>query len=182
MTAILALLVGAALAETPSGMPEPSATVPAETVAQTDPTPIVGPPAGPPLSGTALVEATRVVASQLRCPVCQGLSVADSPSESAVAMKREVERLVAQGYSEEQCLLYFETSYGEFIRLEPKVEGLNLLVWVGPGVLLLAGLGVIGWMRLGNRKPPAPKKPPPVDPALLPYVEQVYAVVGQGEA
>ncbi len=150
--------------------------------ASSDPTPIVGPPAGPPLSGKALEDATRTIASQLRCPVCQGLSVADSPSESAVAIKREVERLAAQGYTEAQCLLYFEASYGEFIRLEPKAEGLNLLVWAGPGALLVFGLGVIAWMRLGNRKPPAPRTLPPVDPALEPFVRQVYAVVGEGQS
>jgi hypothetical protein len=36
-------------------------------------------PLGPPLSGAALDRATEEVASLMRCPVCQGLSVADSP-------------------------------------------------------------------------------------------------------
>lgn len=191
---MIPLLLSLAFAESPLEAPEaappapveaPAAPAPVEEAAPVlptvapDPTPIVGPPAGPPRTGAELDAATREIASQLRCPVCQGLSVADSPSESAVAIKREVERLAGQGYSEEQCLFYFEASYGEFIRLEPKAEGLNLLVWAAPAGLLLAGLGIVGWMRLGGLKVGSAQ--PEVEPALLPYVEQVYAVVGRGQ-
>lgn len=179
------LLLSFALAQPPEDPPAAEPAAPASedapalvpTVAP-DPTPIVGPPAGPPRTGAELDAATRQIASQLRCPVCQGLSVADSPSESAVAIKKEVERLASLGYSEEQCLFYFEASYGEFIRLEPKAEGLNLLVWGGPAALVLVGLGIVGWMRLGGRKT-APARAA-VDPALAPHVEQVYAAVGRG--
>ncbi|MSP54783.1 MAG: cytochrome c-type biogenesis protein CcmH [Myxococcales bacterium] len=158
----------------------PDVATGSETVAATDPGLVVGPPEGPPLTGDLLAEATRVVASQLRCPVCQGLSVADSPSESAVAMKHEVERLVAMGYSTEQCLLYFESSYGEFIRLEPKAEGLNLLVWAAPAGLLVVGLGIVGWMRISNRPKAEPVKAIAiaVPEGLQPYVDRVHAAVG----
>ena len=174
-------------AEQPAAAEQPGAaaaapTEVAEVPAASNPEPIVGPPAGAPLSGEALKVATQRVASQLRCPVCQGLSVADSPSESAVALKTEVERLVAMGYSDEQCLLYFEASYGEFIRLDPRAEGLNLVVWAGPLGLLAVGMGVIAWMRLGNRPKTASVAPqlPAIDPALQPYVDQVHAAVGKG--
>ena len=59
---------------------------------------IIGPPQGQPLSGAALDEQTKNVASVLRCPVCQGLSVNDSPAEMAVSMKHQVRELVARGY------------------------------------------------------------------------------------
>lgn len=169
--------------------PVPAQPVPTEggdVAASPNPEPIVGPPAGVPLSGEALKVATHRVASKLRCPVCQGVSVADSPSESAVALKQEVERLIALGYSDEQCFLYFEASYGEFIRLDPRAEGLNLVVWAAPLGLLAIGLGVVAWMRLGNRPKSAAlsaavaKQLPAIDPALQPYVDQVYAAVGKG--
>jgi cytochrome c-type biogenesis protein CcmH len=190
---VTCILVALALAAEPPAMqpdfqpaqqPVPTGVV--DVAASLNPEPIVGPPAGAPLSGEALKVATQRVASELRCPVCQGLSVADSPSESAVALKQEVERLVAMGYSDEQCLLYFEASYGEFIRLDPRAEGLNLVVWAGPLGLLVIGLGVIAWMRLGNRPKsaalPAAASPqlPAIDPALQPYVDEVYAAVGKG--
>jgi len=114
------------------------ATAQASAASQSDPAPL-----GPPLSGAALDRATEEVASQMRCPVCQGLSVADSPASSAVDLKAEVRRQVALGYTKEQVIASFERSYGEFIRLEPKAEGFNWLVWLAPIAALVAGALVI---------------------------------------
>ncbi len=100
---------------------------------------LLGPPAGRRLTGQELAERTHAVAALMRCPVCQGLSVADSHTLAAAAIRGKVERLLAAGYSEEQVLRAFEASYGEFIRLAPKAQGFNLLVWVAPGLMLAAG-------------------------------------------
>lgn len=144
-----------------------------------DPASIVGPPAGPPPSAEQVDTLTRSVAAKIRCPVCQGLSVADSPSESARAMKDEVQQLVAKGYDEDQIINYFEASYGEFIRLDPTAEGWNLLVWVLPGALLLGGGA---WVATMVRRPTAPAPLPAVDPALQPWVDRVLAEVGNPDA
>ncbi len=140
-----------------------------------DPSLIVGAPAGAPLSGEALENRTREVASLIRCPTCQGLSIGASPSEAAVAMRGEAKDMLAAGYDEEQVLLYFEASYGEFIRLRPKAEGLNLAVWSAPVAFLLVGGSVIAtamWKRRrGNRQASASVLSTPEH--LLPYVEIV---------
>lgn len=115
-----------------------------------NPSAIVGEPSGPALSGAELDTRTMEVASLLRCPTCQGLSVADSHAEGAVAIRGQTKELLAQGYDEEQVLMYFEASYGEFIRLEPTVEGINLLVWILPIAFVLVGL--IAWYRQPRRK------------------------------
>ena len=70
----------------------------------------VGPPKGAPISGAELDRRTNEVASLLRCPVCQGMSVADSPSTVALDMKHQVRDLLARGYTQEQILSYFEQS------------------------------------------------------------------------
>lgn len=123
-----------------------------------DPRQIIGEPKGQPLQGAALDAETKRVASVLRCPVCQGLSVYDSPAQMAVNMKHQVQDLVARGYTEEQILTYFEKSYGEFVRLEPPLRGLNWLVWLFP-VLVAAGGGYGVWRFLkksSGAEPPAP--------------------------
>ena len=131
-----------------------AATVPS-AVAQTTPTPAQEPaPLGPPLSGAALDRATEEVSSLMRCPVCQGLSVADSPSTSAVDLKNEVRRQLAAGYTRDQVIASFERSYGEFIRLEPKAVGFNWLVWIMPILAFLVGAVVI-FLRLRPRRPAA---------------------------
>jgi cytochrome c-type biogenesis protein CcmH len=158
----------------------PALAAPSAVLSGPDPASVVGPPAGPPLAGDALEARTDVVSHKIRCPVCQGLSAGDSPSESARAMKDEARTLVAAGYSDEQVLDYFEASYGEFIRLEPKAEGWNLLVWIAPAVFLLGGLTWVG-MGVRGRAARAPLPPPaPVDPELAPWIEQVRRDVGTG--
>lgn len=79
----------------------------------------------------------------LRCPVCQGMSVAESPSQMAQDMMKKVRELHATGMGREDILNYFEERYGEFARLRPQAKGINWLVWLGPGLMALAGLLLI---------------------------------------
>jgi len=112
---------------------------------------VVGAPAGERLEGQRLVSETHRVAALLRCPVCQGLSVADSPASMAVNMRHQVGDLLAAGFSEEQILRYFESAYGEFVRLEPPLRGINWSLWLAPLVGLLVGGLVIWWLLRGAR-------------------------------
>ena len=145
-----------------------------------DPTLVMGEPAGSPLSGAALEQRTDEVASIIRCPVCQALSVADSPTASAIAMKDEVRLFLSQGYSENQILDYFEQSYGEFIRLEPKAKGFNLVVWAAPGLALVIGLLLV-IRRLRSASPTASTTASPgaegEDPELQAYRDRVRSEV-----
>ena len=83
----------------------------------------------------------------LRCPVCQGLSVADSQSDAAVAMKNRIKELVAMGYSDDQIIDYFIGRYGEFVLLQPKSE--HWFVWWMPLLGLGAGIGLVA-LRWGS--------------------------------
>lgn len=135
-------------------------------------------PAGPPVQGEELERRTQEVASLMRCPVCQGLSIADSPVDQALAMKGEVRKMIAAGYSSEQVLDYFERSYGEFIRLSPKPTGFNLFVWVVPILAILAG-ALLVVIRVRAARPPAPVSERATgDPELERYLERVRREVG----
>jgi cytochrome c-type biogenesis protein CcmH len=138
----------------------------------------VGTPKGLPLGGAQLSQRTHDVASLLRCPVCQGMSIADSPSEMAVNMKEQVRELIARGYTEEQILKYFELSYGQFVLLKPKFEGVNSLVWVLPLFVLAIG-GAIVFVkirRLEQGPASAPSAAAPADSAD-PYLARVRDLV-----
>jgi cytochrome c-type biogenesis protein CcmH len=84
------------------------------------------------------------VASQLRCVVCQNLSVADSPSEMAQQMRAMVRERLAAGDSPEQVLQYFVDKYGEWILLSPRRQGFNWLVWGAPFGAMALGLVIFG--------------------------------------
>jgi cytochrome c-type biogenesis protein CcmH len=100
-------------------------------------------PEGDPLEGEASVAQADEIGTKLRCPQCQGLSVSDSKADAARAIYERILELVQQGYSEEQILDYFVSRYGEGILLEPKAEGMNWVIWAGPGVAVLLGLSVV---------------------------------------
>lgn len=117
------------------------------------------PPAGAPLSDPDQIQAeTHRISLLLRCPVCQGLSVADSREGLSLAMRERVRELVAAGYTEEQILDYFVLRYGESIVLRPDAR--HRLVWLGPGAAVLGGLLWIG-VRQTRRRTPQPPPPPP---------------------
>jgi cytochrome c-type biogenesis protein CcmH len=140
----------------------------AQTLKVPDAAQFVGPPAGTAVTGAPLDTRTTEVASLLRCPVCQGLSIADSPSEMAVNMKGQVRELLSRGYTEEQILRYFELSYGQFVLLKPKFQGVNTLVWILPVLALILGavVVVIKMRKLEAAPPPPAKEAEEVDPYL----------------
>jgi len=144
-----------------------------------DPAQVVGSPRGPRLEGAALAAHAKEVAGLLRCPVCQGLSVADSPSTMASNMRAQVRELLAAGYDQEQILAYYERSYGEFVRLKPPLRGVNWLVWLAPIAGLLLGAAVIAWALRAPRGTAADETDVPgpdtlpADPSLARYVLRV---------
>lgn len=112
------------------------------------------PPLGDPPSPAEVNRRTQALAGELRCPVCQGLSVAASPSEGARAMRDRIEGLVAQGYTDEQIVDYFVDRYGTWILLEPPKEGLKWFLWIGPVALVAAG--GLGLLARGRRREVVP--------------------------
>ena len=91
------------------------------------------------------------IAAGLRCPVCQNLSVADSPSRLAGEMRAEIADKLAAGQTPEQIRAFFVDRYGEWVLLAPTKEGLNLLPWAVPIVGVLVGAAL--WFALVRRRP-----------------------------
>jgi cytochrome c-type biogenesis protein CcmH len=116
-----------------------------------------------------LEDRVREIASELRCVVCQNLSVADSPSDLAKEMRNLVRELVQQGKSREEIQAYFVSRYGEYVLLSPPKRGFNLLVWGLPFLAIAAGGGVV-YLVARRWTEQAPASRPAIDPA---YAERV---------
>ena len=99
--------------------------------------------------GTATIEdRAQEIAAGLRCPVCQNLSVADSPSRLAGEMRAEIASRLRAGASGDDVRAYFVERYGDWVLLEPPRSGFNLIPWVLPMAALLAGLaGLVAFLR-----------------------------------
>jgi cytochrome c-type biogenesis protein CcmH len=98
-------------------------------------------------------EQARALAAELRCPDCESLSVAESRTAAAAAIRAEFEEQLAAGRSPADIRDTFVARYGEWILLQP----MSPLIWLVPIVALLAGVGVFGWWLRGRR--PSPSAP-----------------------
>ena len=89
-----------------------------------------------------LTDSSRVVdwGRRLRCPVCQGVPILDSPAEMAQAMMRRLRELVAQGKSDGEIRTYFVARYGEWVLLEPPLSAITIWLYLLPLLALLLGL------------------------------------------
>ena len=86
---------------------------------------------------------TRAIASELACPVCQGISVADSPSQLAGQMRAVIQQKLEAGESRSAIVRYFVDAYGDSILLSPPRDGFWLLIWWVPVLVTVAGLGIV---------------------------------------
>jgi cytochrome c-type biogenesis protein CcmH/NrfF len=96
------------------------------------------------------------IAAELRCPDCQALSVADSPTESAAEIRRQIDAMLAAGRSPDEVRAHFVARYGDWILLAPD----DPLAWALPPLTLLAAaLALAAWLWRGRgtrRSEPTP--------------------------
>ena len=122
------------------------------------------------LAQTNTDEAARAIGAKLKCPVCNGLALTESPSDFAKSMYAEVRSQVDKGQSAEQIKAYFVEKYGPSVLLEPPFSGVTLLVWLLPlGALALGAWGLVGYLRRAAKPQPFE----PVDAALLERVRDL---------
>jgi cytochrome c-type biogenesis protein CcmH len=92
--------------------------------------------------------------TEIRCPECQGLSVADSQAPTSRAIRADVKRRVAAGQSDAEIRQAYIDKYGEQILLSPQDSGVSLLVWILPIVVVALGATGIVFALRRNREQP----------------------------
>jgi len=98
------------------------------------------------------------VASQLKCLVCQGESVADSPAMLSLQMRGIIRQQLQSGKSEQEVIQYFVSRYGDRILLSPPMQGLTLLAWIVPVALMIGGALLVffvlrSWQSHSGKEP-----------------------------
>jgi cytochrome c-type biogenesis protein CcmH len=92
--------------------------------------------------------------TELKCPECQGLSVAESQAPTSRAIRTDIKRRIAKGQSDAEIRQAYVTDYGESILLSPQGSGISLIVWVLPVVVLALGATGIVFALRRNRDEP----------------------------
>ncbi len=100
------------------------------------------------------VEARMVTITQdLRCLVCQNESLAASRADLAMDLRREVREQIKLGKSDQEILDFMVARYGDFVLYRPAFKATTLLLWVGPFLLLLAGVAALAlYLRRRSRR------------------------------
>jgi cytochrome c-type biogenesis protein CcmH len=85
---------------------------------------------------------TRIT-SELRCLVCQNQTIATSEADLAVDLRRQTRELLKQGKSDREVIDYMTARYGDFVLYRPPLRATTVLLWFGPGLMLVIGLAVL---------------------------------------
>ncbi len=104
----------------------------------------------------------RALFADVRCLVCQNESIDDSEAELARDLRQVVREQVKAGKTDAEIKRFLTDRYGEFVLLTPQFSISNLVLWVGPFLIVLFGAGLF-LARLRNR---------PVDAELTPSEAQ----------
>ena len=88
-------------------------------------------------------ERLAAISSGLRCLVCQNESLAASQAGLARDLRREILAMIAAGKSDGEIVDFMVSRYGDFIRYQPPFKPSTWLLWVGPFLWLVGGLGLL---------------------------------------
>ena len=80
---------------------------------------------------------------QLRCPMCQNETLADSNAPIARDLRNQIFKLMQQGKSDDEIKQYLVARYSNYILYDPPLRPGTVLLWFGPLAILLAGAGVV---------------------------------------
>jgi cytochrome c-type biogenesis protein CcmH len=103
------------------------------------------------IGGAPAADQADAIARELRCPDCQALSVADSPTASAAEIRRQIDALLASGESPDAIRAHFVARYGEWILLAPSAPAW----WILPlAVVILGAAALLAWLAVAARRAP----------------------------
>ncbi|MCR6653840.1 MAG: cytochrome c-type biogenesis protein CcmH [Cellvibrionaceae bacterium] len=89
---------------------------------------------------------------ELRCPKCKNNNLAGTNSEIADDLRRELHKMVLEGKTDAEIIDFMVSRYGDFVLYRPPVQGNTIVLWLGPLVFLVIGLGTVGWIVLRRRR------------------------------
>ena len=81
--------------------------------------------------------------AQLRCPMCQNETLADSNAPIARDLRNQIFQLMQHGQSDEQIKQYLVARYSDYVLYDPPLKAGTVLLWFGPLLILLGGAGVV---------------------------------------
>jgi cytochrome c-type biogenesis protein CcmH len=82
----------------------------------------------------------NAVAKTIKCPTCQGESVADSNASTSREIRDDIAARLQRGETPDDIRAFYASTYGDQILLKPSASGVTALVWVLPVVVLVGAV------------------------------------------
>jgi cytochrome c-type biogenesis protein CcmH len=117
---------------------------------------------GEQLADPKLEARARHIGAQLRCLVCQNQSIDDSDAVLASDLRIILRERLSAGDTDREAIDYIVARYGHYVLLNPPFEPQTLLLWLGPGLVLLGGGVWVAMMARGRAG--AVEAVPPLSP------------------
>ena len=105
------------------------------------------------LADPALEARARALSTGLRCLVCRNQNIDNSNAELARDLRVLLREQLSAGATDEEAVAYLVDRYGNYILLQPPITATTLLLWAGPGLLLV--LAAWGFASVLRRRPDA---------------------------
>lgn len=83
---------------------------------------------------------------ELRCPKCQNNNLRDSNAPIAKDLRREIHRMINEGKTDDEIILFMVERYGNFVLYRPPVNESTWIIWFGPAIALLLGVAGVWWV------------------------------------
>jgi cytochrome c-type biogenesis protein CcmH len=94
-----------------------------------------------PAAADPVLEARMLaITTELRCLVCQNQTIADSHADLAIDLRQQVREMLQKGQTNQQILDYMTERYGDFVLYRPPLKATTVLLWAGPGVMMVGGM------------------------------------------
>jgi cytochrome c-type biogenesis protein CcmH len=111
--------------------------------------------AAPAVADPVLEARMLTITAELRCLVCQNQTIADSHADLAIDLRQQVREMLQKGMTDQQIADYMTERYGDFVLYRPPFKSTTMLLWIGPGVLLVLGLVMLVVMLRRRSRMPA---------------------------
>jgi cytochrome c-type biogenesis protein CcmH len=87
-------------------------------------------------------EVYQQLIKELRCPKCQNQNIADSNAPLAEDMRDKSYEMLKAGKSKQEIIDFMVERYGNFVHYKPPFTAATAVLWFGPVVILIIGIGV----------------------------------------
>ena len=90
--------------------------------------------------GNFIINKTREISQNIKCPVCQNQSIDESNSEIAKDLKILIKNKLKNGVSDDEIYNFLRDRYGDSILLKPPLKTNTILLWFLPFIILVLSL------------------------------------------